>query len=58
MLELKDKDFGTPSINMFKDLKEKVNIMSELMENLSRDSESIFKKEILELRSTIWLNNM
>lgn len=38
---------------MFKNLKEKLGIMREQMEILSREGESIFKKKNLELKSTI-----
>lgn len=36
------KDFRTFNINMFSDLKEKLNVISEQMAILSRESEIIF----------------
>lgn len=41
MLELTDKDFKIVIINMFKDLKEKMGIMSKQMENLIREMDKL-----------------
>lgn len=42
MLKLAHKDFKTAIINMFKDLREKMDTISEQMEILSREIETIY----------------
>ena len=53
-LGLSYEDFKTPIINMSKNLKEKIDLMSKQMGMLSRETETVFKNpmEILELKNT------
>lgn len=51
MLKIPNKDFITAIINMFKDLKEKISIICEKMENISREIDTI-KKEVNENSKT------
>lgn len=52
-LSLADKDFKTPNINIIKDFKKKINIMSGQMSSLSREMDIIKRShmEILELKT-------
>lgn len=52
MLELRDKDFKTSNISMFKDLKEICILWENRWRILAEKVEVFFKKEILELKST------
>lgn len=51
MLGLSHKDFLTPIMDMVKDLKEKMDIMSKQMRTFSREMNYLVKIEILELKN-------